>query len=85
MSKTPDTKTDTATALTEAPAVTPALSRRAALVRLGIGAGAAYLAPTLTQLDNTAEAATPPLWCPPSVNLPGCPPVPPGGGRRPPR
>jgi hypothetical protein len=31
-------------------------SRRTALVRLGLGVGAAYIAPTLLRLDRSAEA-----------------------------
>ncbi|MGE0256459.1 MAG: hypothetical protein AB7N54_06815 [Alphaproteobacteria bacterium] len=50
------------------------LSRRMALVKLGLAAAAIYAAPTVAHLDSTPNAKTPPR-----------PPCPPGkGGPRPP-
>ena len=52
-----------------------ALSRRAALTRLGLGAAVIYAAPTVTRLDK-ARAAAPSHSCPPGA--PGCGGGPPG-------
>jgi len=41
------------------------LDRRAALARLGIAAGVAYVAPTVLQFDRSANAKVLPTPCPP--------------------
>lgn len=48
--------------------------RRAALGKLGLAVGIAYVAPVLLKLDSTAKAASSvPIFCPPGLGLPGCP------------
>ena len=42
-----------------------AMSRRKALTRLGLAAGVIYAAPTIVQLDRSANAKTLPSPCPP--------------------
>lgn len=51
------------------------LGRRAALARLGLGAAAIYVAPTVTRIDQ-ARAVAPSHSCPPGA--PGCGGGPPG-------
>lgn len=41
------------------------MSRRKALARLGLAAGVAYAAPTIVQLDRSANAKNLPSPCPP--------------------
>jgi len=41
------------------------MSRRKALTRLGLAAGVIYAAPTIVQLDRSANAKTLPSPCPP--------------------
>jgi hypothetical protein len=41
------------------------MSRRKALARLGLAAGVAYAAPTIVQLDRSANAKVLPSPCPP--------------------
>lgn len=63
-----------------------ALSRRAALARLGLAGAVAYVAPTLMRIDRSANAKVLPTPCPPpgqgGGNPAHCPPGggPPGGG-----
>lgn len=42
---------------------TKSVSRRAALVRLGLGAAAVYAAPTITRLDREAQARWSGSYC----------------------
>ncbi len=42
-----------------------AMTRRKALVRLGLAAGVAYAAPTIVHLDRSANAKNLPTPCPP--------------------
>lgn len=41
------------------------MTRRKALARLGLAAGVAYAAPTIVQLDRSANAKNLPTPCPP--------------------
>ncbi len=55
----------------------PDLARRKALARLGLGAAAAYVAPTVVHLDRSANAAVSPTPCKPGgkgKGGTGCPP-----------
>ncbi len=55
----------------------PDLARRRALARLGLGAGIAYVAPTVVHLDRSANAAVSPTPCQPGKGKKGgsgCPP-----------
>ena len=64
----------------EAPPSGPALSRRAALARLGLAAAGAYVAPMVLRVDQSAHARrVVPSPCPPPDgnpfnNPPHCPP-----------
>ncbi len=53
----------------------PTLSRRSALLRLGLAVGAAYATPSLLRIDREAKAGVLPSFCPP----PGSPLPPPPG------
>ncbi len=54
----------------------PALTRRKALARLGLGAAVAYVAPTIVHLDRSANAKVQPTPCVPGNKGKGK-----GGGR----